>query len=719
MEPIPLEEGGALVPALRRRLETEETWLATLPGFSTEARAALVAWLARRFLALARGCLTSASAAPSPEVFESALRVFPVLARLCGLSRDGWRRHCHALASRLARDLGEPAAALEILGSAAALPPSAIGLTLASGRRIVYRTRDQRIGAWFIELCRELNERGLRAPLHLRRVEPRAGYAWDERVEPAPCEGPDAVRAYFVRVGELARLLSLLRAVDMHRRNVVAAGEHPVIVDFDGLFRPMAPERSSLERTPFSTGLLPMWVTGERGRPALNGGGIQLGGGVQPFAREDGGAKRYKPETSPATAPASPYTHRQDILDGYDAMEELLGRVDLRPRMEAAASLPVRAFPRPVIVHRMALARSVVPELLRSEAARDAYLAAAIPEGPVADVERASLRHGLIPVFGSLPGDDGIVLPDGTVRPGVFPGKALGHLRWQVDRVRDHETIVTALAVTEEPPAAPVASTPRALDWLVAARELGEILIHADVGVGWVPWAGVRRLAPLPPDLLSGHAGLAIVLARLFVATGEPRWREAALRALAPVSIAVLQKPRWYGAFVGLAGQLHALRVCGELLGDGVASALATRRIAALRDEAPAAATSDDLAAGLAGLALCCREPWLAELLEERRRIGLRAPPFLPGGSPDEVPGLEDGVTWALARLHGQPAPSTPRDELLRRAEAIAGDHAATGSWLPRARVADRLNPSAVTGLGAVALLFVRVATGAPALLDD
>src|SRR5262249_8645718 len=160
-------------------------------------------------------------------------------------------------------------------GSRDSLPPSAIGVALASGRRLVYKPRDVRIGAWFMELVAELNERGLRVQLQGRRIAAGPEHAWDEGVDAEPCPGAGEAARFFGRAGALLRLLQALRAVDMHRRNLVAAGEHPAIVDFDGLFRPELGERSWLERSPYATGLLPMWVVGEPGRRALNGGGLQ------------------------------------------------------------------------------------------------------------------------------------------------------------------------------------------------------------------------------------------------------------------------------------------------------------------------------------------------------------------------------------------------------------------------------------------------------------
>jgi hypothetical protein len=168
-------------------------------------------------------------------------------------------------------------------------------------------------------------------------------------------------------------------------------------------------------------------------------------------------------------------------------------------------------------------------------------------------------------------------------------------------------------------------------------------------GVVWMPPAGVRRLAGLPPDVLSGHAGIALVFARLFAVTRDARYREVAQRALGPVRRAVAAPAQAWGMHVGRGGQLHALRVGARLLED------------------PAVA----------------------------------AP---PGGGRGLVPAAATPLAAALDAGDHEAA-------VALAAEAV-GRHDATGSWSPDPRIPDRFNPCAVTGLGALALAFLRLARG-------
>jgi len=57
-----------------------------------------------------------------------------------------------------------------------------------------------------------------------------------EYVAAASCESEAAARRFYERMGGLIAAAYLLKAVDCHRQNVIAAGECPVLVDIDALW---------------------------------------------------------------------------------------------------------------------------------------------------------------------------------------------------------------------------------------------------------------------------------------------------------------------------------------------------------------------------------------------------------------------------------------------------------------------------------------------------
>ena len=57
-----------------------------------------------------------------------------------------------------------------------------------------------------------------------------------EYIETAPCKDEPAARRFYQRIGGMIAAAYLLKAVDCHRENVIAAGECPVLVDVDALW---------------------------------------------------------------------------------------------------------------------------------------------------------------------------------------------------------------------------------------------------------------------------------------------------------------------------------------------------------------------------------------------------------------------------------------------------------------------------------------------------
>ncbi|MEU3254255.1 DUF4135 domain-containing protein [Streptomyces sp. NPDC006997] len=73
-------------------------------------------------------------------------------------------------------------------------------------------------------------------PGRLRTVD-RGGYGWLEEAKFRPCTEVSQVRRFWRRCGVLLAVCCLLNFTDGHFENLVAAGEHPVLVDTETLFQ--------------------------------------------------------------------------------------------------------------------------------------------------------------------------------------------------------------------------------------------------------------------------------------------------------------------------------------------------------------------------------------------------------------------------------------------------------------------------------------------------
>jgi lantibiotic modifying enzyme len=134
----------------------------------------------------------------------------------------------------------------------------------ASGLRVVYKPRPLGLEAAFGELVEWWNERAGGLDLFAPRVVDRGRYGWMELVAHEACPDPEAAGRYYERAGALIALSGggLLDATDLHCGNVIAHGEHPVLVDLETLLQPRWPGE---ERSLLDTGLVPCWIRGPDG----------------------------------------------------------------------------------------------------------------------------------------------------------------------------------------------------------------------------------------------------------------------------------------------------------------------------------------------------------------------------------------------------------------------------------------------------------------------
>src|SRR5262249_16926743 len=107
---------------------------------------------------------------------------------------------------------------------------SGVALTFGSGIQLVYKPRDLSAEQAVCEVLDWLNERGAPLRLYCPRVLTRAEYGWMEHVPHQPCLDRAQVRRFYTRAGMLLAVTYALRATDCHNENLIARGEHPVIV---------------------------------------------------------------------------------------------------------------------------------------------------------------------------------------------------------------------------------------------------------------------------------------------------------------------------------------------------------------------------------------------------------------------------------------------------------------------------------------------------------
>ena len=201
----------------------------------------------------------------------SLFRKFPVLASLWGQVISQWRHYVMEVLLRFTRDRhalsrtffsGRPIARIVDLRCDLSDWHNS-GRTVAriqcEAGFMIYKPRSG-VGEWeWFSLLESMNKQSFRPKLRAARVLRRKEYYWMEYVEPTSCESRAAARRFYERIGGLIAAAHLLKLVDCHRDNLIACGEHPVLVDVDALWHVSALTKTQA----VSTVLCPHWLFSE------------------------------------------------------------------------------------------------------------------------------------------------------------------------------------------------------------------------------------------------------------------------------------------------------------------------------------------------------------------------------------------------------------------------------------------------------------------------
>lgn len=172
---------------------------------------------------------------------------YPVVGRQAATLSADAAASATELSERLGHDWTELAAAglvrssdaeidhLNFAGDAHAGGRAVVVITFTSGSKLIYKPRAVQIEARFQSLLTQIN-RAQALQFRTIRVIDKEAYGWCEFVDGEPLKDMAAARRFYERQGGLLALLHLLAAVDFHAENIIAGGEHPVLVDLETLF---------------------------------------------------------------------------------------------------------------------------------------------------------------------------------------------------------------------------------------------------------------------------------------------------------------------------------------------------------------------------------------------------------------------------------------------------------------------------------------------------
>jgi type 2 lantibiotic biosynthesis protein LanM len=545
-------------------------------------------------------------------------------------------------------------------------------LEFEGGPRLVYKPKDLRVAEAWNALVRFLARAGLPLPLRTPALLAAGDHAWQEHVAAAPCRSAEEIGRFYRRIGMLLRLGQLLEARDLWLDNVVAAGEHPVLFDLETLLQPRwrQPAASAararadelLRESVAPIGILAMHTLIAPGVAAEDLGAVTpprplrspfrpdpaVGLGIEGRQR-DGFRTWTHPDHAPTLAGQAHAGahHLREILEGHREMHACLAanRAELLASdgplaAFARAELHVRVILRNTWAYHRILDASLVPALMVDATTRAAALAAGPWASGVREPERlerafASERAALlrldVPYFLARADGADLLADDGTtLASDVFLPGGARRLRGRVEQLdafplEAHAAILeTTLATGHRPTAARAAETsaripraPHARDWLAAAVAAGDLMLRhgfgdqgerAWLGIAYDPLHDLAQLQVLGSDLVTGTTGIAVALSELHAVTGEPRFRQAAQEALAPLEreLADERLPPCLG-LCGLGGQLWGAARCAALRGERLPASVrraADRGLARAAEQDPGDVASGPIGLALAALAI-------------------------------------------------------------------------------------------------------------------
>ncbi|QRK04683.1 type 2 lantipeptide synthetase LanM family protein [Archangium violaceum] len=544
-----------------------------------------------------------------PEIVLALFQEYPVLARQLSIGLEQWVTYSLEFTRHLCADWSE----LRARFSPGADPGGLVSLDIGAGDRhrggrsvilvgfsgglrLVYKPKALAADSHFQQLITWLDERGAQPGLRTISVLDRGTYGWLEFVPAESCTSEAQVRRFYERQGAITMLLYLLGATDFHYENIIAAGEHPVLIDLETLFHPYtesfsatsAHERAqqSIVGSVLRSGLLPQWIWGNKAALGIEISGLGAHKGQKtPFGApswESAGTDGMRLQRQPSEVPEGhnrPKLNGADvqlldyteaIVAGFTAMyqwvlehrEELLSPAGPLARF---ADDEVRILLRPTQRYGQILSESFHPDLLRNALDRERHvdrLWFEMEQSPalrrVIAAERSDLHNGDIPMFFTRPGSRDLWTSDKVRLEGFFESsgmevvertlKGLGEpdLLKQVGFIRASLATLDLRKEGRRERRTTGASEPGAVagraQLLAAARAVGDRLealaVRGDQDACWVgllPQGRAYALSPVDTNLYGGTAGIALFLGYLGAVTGEARYTQlsrAALRSM-------------------------------------------------------------------------------------------------------------------------------------------------------------------------------------------
>jgi len=361
---------------------------------------------------------------------------YPMLQLRMENACEAWLEQACAITQRFALDVEKIVAELLPGGSVPAIDKVILGagdlhrggqsvaiLKFRDGRRLVYKPRNLAIDTHIAKMLEWVNGRcstDLRVPL----LVDRQAYGWVEFVAHSECAEEEAVERFYTRIGSLLALLYILEGNDFHYENLIAAGEHPILIDLESFFRPPFGSRDiePLDTSVLKVGLLPNRLASAGTMPEISGlsdteGQLSLEG-LFLVRKEDGSVSLVRsrgilngscnvPLLNGARVELQ-VRYALNIREGFERVyRAVLSHIDeFTLLVEACGEAAIRVLFRHTATYAHLMEEALHPSLMASEEGTAKHydlLRLGVTDNPSAerfvDIEIADLHRGDVPMF--------------------------------------------------------------------------------------------------------------------------------------------------------------------------------------------------------------------------------------------------------------------------------------------------------------------------------
>ncbi|WP_458458222.1 type 2 lanthipeptide synthetase LanM [Pseudobutyrivibrio sp.] len=108
-------------------------------------------------------------------------------------------------------------------------------------KKLVYKPKDLRINQAFEAFIDWYSKSSNLLDIRIPKGIYKETYAYNEFIEKKYCKSDEEVERFYTRYGYLVAICYLLNINDLHLENIIAHGEHPIIIDMETLFQIPAP----------------------------------------------------------------------------------------------------------------------------------------------------------------------------------------------------------------------------------------------------------------------------------------------------------------------------------------------------------------------------------------------------------------------------------------------------------------------------------------------